>query len=121
MDPLTVFAAAGNVLQFVQLGATLISEIIDYASDGGSSEYEKIQPVVQQLLVSNAHLSDALAQNSTLPTGAPGPAKAAEQANKQCLEISRGFINFLHCSKLTKPGLSWRSGMLPSFTAYLII
>jgi hypothetical protein len=112
MDPLTAFAAAGNVLQFVQLGATLINKSIEYATDGGNSEYQRLQPVVQQLLVSNAHLSDALAQNTTAPISTPGPARAVQLANLQCLEVSRDFVSFLNESKLTKPGLSWRNGML---------
>ena len=123
MDPLTAFAAAGNVLQFVQLGVTFIGKVIEHVSEGGQSEYENIHGIVQQLLVSNAHLSEALAPNLILSNCAPGPAAALNLANQRCLKISKDFVHFLNHSQLTKPGQSWRSSMsalLPSFRSLVL-
>jgi len=38
MDPLTSFAAAGNVLQFIEFGTSLVGKAIEYSRPGGSKE-----------------------------------------------------------------------------------
>jgi hypothetical protein len=59
--PFTTFAAAGNTLQFAELGTKIIQKTIHYAKSGGSKEHQALQDVVQSLITSNAHLQEFLA------------------------------------------------------------
>ena len=107
MDPLTAFAAAGNVLQFVQLAATTVDKFVKYVQNGGDLEHQRLQAIVQQLLVSNDHLRQSLEAEVTSSVP-PGPRRALYHANQQCLEISREFVEFLDETKLTRSKNPWK-------------
>jgi hypothetical protein len=72
MDPFSAFAAAGNVLQFVQFGIGLVHKSVSYIQDGGDLEHQALQGMLQQLLVSNDHLRQSLETESDLKH-TPGP------------------------------------------------
>ena len=120
MDPFTAFAAAGNVLQFTELGINLIKKTIEYSRDGGSSEHQRLQDVVQRLMVSSAHLHqslhDEVDEAPELGTNAtesyrtkPGPKLALHLANNECLRVSGELCALLSSLKLDKYRSAWRS------------
>lgn len=121
MDPFTAFAAAGNVLQFTQLGINLISKTIEYSNGGGSSEPQALQDVVQRLMASSAHLHQSLQHDvdgayEHAPDGSvrcnkpPGTALALHLANEECLRVSKELFELLDRLKLNRYGSVWRSG-----------
>jgi hypothetical protein len=117
VDPFTAFAAAGNALQFAELGVKLISKTIEYSSCGGSQEHQALQNVVQQLMASTAHLQESMNTYASQPQ--PGPARALHRANIECLRVSKEFYDLLNELKLNRYGTMWRSGELSSVLRYI--
>ena len=110
-DPFTIFAAAGNALQFAEVGAKLIRKTIEYAKIGSAKEHRELQDVTQRLIASNAHLEDLLEIEAADIT-APGPARALKQANQECLSTSQELVALLGELKLNKSRSVWKSGEL---------
>jgi hypothetical protein len=109
VDPFTAFSAAGNVLQFAELGAKFIREAVHYANSGGSDHHQAIQDIVQSLSVSNAHLQSHLETDAAV-LDKPGPARALFRANQDCLRVSNELTKLL--DKLRPKGSRslWRNG-----------
>lgn len=117
MDPLTAFAAAGNALQFVQLGIDIISKTMEYSRGGGHNEFQALRDCVQRLSVSNAHLLQSVESN-TSHDPPPGPARALHAASLDCLRVSREVASALDKLGFTKPHTLWSSGQSHSI-AYI--
>lgn len=114
MDPLTAFAAAGNALQFVQLGIDIIGKTIEYSSGGGHNEFHALRECVQRLSVSNAHLLQSMEADAS-QTPPPGPARALHAANIECLRVARKVANALDELGFNRPHTLWNSGQSHSF------
>ncbi|KIW27934.1 uncharacterized protein PV07_07630 [Cladophialophora immunda] len=108
VDPLTTFAAAGNALQFVQLGIDLIGKTIDYSQGGGNNSFQALRDCVQRLSVSSAHLQRSMESNASQPLN-PGPARALHRANLECLRVSQQFTAILDKLGLNRPHSLWSS------------
>lgn len=108
-DPFTALAAAGNVLQFAELGTEFIQKAIHYAQSGCSKEHQALQDVTQNLIASNAHLQELLKDNSA-DYAQPGPGRALYRANMECLTISQELVHLLETLKLNRSGSMWNSG-----------
>ncbi len=108
VDPLTTFAAAGNALQFVQLGIEIIGKTIQYSRGGGHNEFQALRSCVQRLSVLNAHVQHSMESNATQPHP-PGPARALQAANLECLRISRDMTVVLEKLGFNKPHTVWSS------------
>src|ERR1700742_3571832 len=94
IDPITVFATAGNALQFVQLGLTISAKTIDYSSGGGNNEFDMLQNCVQRLVVASVQLQDSLKATASSTT-LPGPTRALYSANSECLRVSKELTGLL--------------------------
>ncbi|KIW69033.1 hypothetical protein PV04_04937 [Phialophora macrospora] len=108
MDPITIFAVAGNALQFVQLGVDIVSKTIEYSHGGGHSEFQALRDCLQRLSVSNAHLQKSMELNAAhrLP---PGPARALHAANVECMRVSNDIATALDKLGFNKPHSVWSS------------
>lgn len=109
IDPLTAFSAAGNALQFAELGVKVVLKTIDYANGGGDIEYQRLQDLAQQLTASNAHLHATLTEAAAQPLP-PGPARALYYANEECLKVAREFLEVLNALKFNRTRSLWKSG-----------
>lgn len=107
VDPLTVFAAAGNALQFAEFAIKVVKKTIEYSTEGGSSEHQELQDVVQRLLATSAGLQNSIGQSSQLLP--PGPIRALYTANKECMKVSKEAFDLLEELKLNRYGTFWRS------------
>ena len=109
VDPFTALSAAGNTLQFAELGVKIIRKTIQYADGGGSNQHQALQDVVQNLLASNAHL-DGLLKGTAAELVQPGPSWALRKANDECLRLAQELVALLQRLKLNRSGTMWNSG-----------
>lgn len=109
MDPITSVALAGNVLQFAELGASLISKTLEYSRNGGSREHESLQRISNQLLVSTTHLQQEL-KAELLSASAPGPGRALFLATQECHKVAEEFVALTGKLHLANRGFSWHNG-----------
>lgn len=108
MDPVTSFALAANVVQFVGLGVKLVRKSAEYAVGGGSEEYKTLHGLIERLAMSSAHLHSDL-ETASPGSIQPGPERALHLANTECLEVSREFTAFLSEFKLDDSRRFWSS------------
>ncbi|KIY03185.1 uncharacterized protein Z520_01652 [Fonsecaea multimorphosa CBS 102226] len=108
VDPLTTFAAAGNALQFVQLGVDLLRKTIEYSHGGGNSNFQTLQDCAQRLSVSSARLQRSMESGASQLLH-PGPARALRRANLECLRLSRELTAILNQLGFNRPHSLWSS------------
>ena len=96
MDSLSTFSVACNVLQVIEFGVEVSSKAADYpkAETGLLDEQRDLRNVLQSLNNLNTDLQTTLPQHM-----APGQHTVEDihlrDANNQCLQLSKEFINFL--------------------------
>jgi hypothetical protein len=106
-DPLTAFAAAGNVLQFLELGTKIVSKAYKYhkAADGALSAHIELGQLTANLIELNLALDQSLAQSASSNTVSTAQDRLRD-ANQHCLRLSREFISEVDNLKMQDGGSS---------------
>lgn len=107
-EPLTIFAAAGNALQFIELGVKLTRSVVEYsrAADGLPAEHHDLLKVVT-MLHSTCEQLEAPACDST--SRRKELQKAIESMNQECLRISKDFVSIVDSLKVEGTPTAWKS------------